>query len=138
MSRKRDRHGRGFRGILPPPHTPGYRTRRQRFDDLVVDAARALLEKYPRRLANLHVSVQETPGSDPAPWEEQRVPLGRFFPADRETPPTLVIYRRPIVTRSNDWEDTKLLVRQALSQQLSGMIGKSPEEIDPQAWPEDF
>ena len=37
--RRRDRHGRGLRGVLAPPGVPLYRTRTERFDDLVLQAA---------------------------------------------------------------------------------------------------
>ena len=32
---RRDRHGRGLRGPLVPPHLPAWRTRAERFDELV-------------------------------------------------------------------------------------------------------
>ena len=37
--RRRDRRGRGLRGPLLPPELPAARSRSERFDDLVPDAA---------------------------------------------------------------------------------------------------
>ena len=39
--RRRNRHGRGLRGELMLPTLPGYRTRSDRFDELVMDSAAA-------------------------------------------------------------------------------------------------
>ena len=38
-ARRRDRHGRGLRGPLLPPILPAWRTRAERFDELVTSAA---------------------------------------------------------------------------------------------------
>jgi hypothetical protein len=135
--RRRDRHGRGLRGELLPPHLPGHRTRRELFDDTVLDAARALVERYPRRLEHLEVAVEEVPLTDPAPWEESAVALGRAFPADRDHPPRVVLFRRPIQTRCSLPGDLELLVRQVLADQIASLLHLDPEDVDPEAWGED-
>ena len=38
--RRRDRHGRGLRGPLLPPTLPGWRTRAERFDELMSELPR--------------------------------------------------------------------------------------------------
>src|SRR5699024_6540783 len=48
--RRRDRRGRGRRWDLIPPHLPGYRSRRERFDDLVAGAGAALVDRRPRAI----------------------------------------------------------------------------------------
>lgn len=131
---RRDRHGRGFRGPVVPPHLPGYRTRRARFDELVRDCAEDLLERFPRRLEHLQVAVEDVPPADPSPWEAGGVALGRYLPADRTHPPRVVLYRRPISTRTADDDDLELFIRQVLSEQVASMLGKNPEDIDPGAW----
>ena len=40
--RRRDRHGRGSRGPLLPPTLPGWRTRAERFDELMLSAVQRL------------------------------------------------------------------------------------------------
>jgi predicted Zn-dependent protease with MMP-like domain len=135
--RHRDRHGRGLRGDLLPPHLPGHRSRREEFDDTVLDAARALVERYPRRLEHLQVAVEEVPTSDPAPWEESAVALGRAFPADRDHPPRVVLFRRPIQTRCARPPELELLVRQVLADQIASLLHLAPEDVDPEAWDEE-
>lgn len=132
--RRRDRHGRGFRGMLLPPHLPGHLTRREEFDDAVLDAADPLLERFGRRLEHLAISVEEVPPADPAPWEMQAVPLGRYVPPDRDHPPQVIIYRRPVVSRCTAPEDLEIMVRQVLAEQIGAMLGMDPEDVDPGAW----
>ena len=133
-SRRRDRRGRGRRWDLIPPHLPGHRTRRERFDDLVADAGAALTERFPRRLAHLQVLVEEVPSADPAPWEEAQVVLGRAVPGTREHPPRVVVYRRPLETRCVTATELEMLVRQVLSEQIGSLLSIAPEDVDPEAW----
>lgn len=132
--RRRDRHGRGFRGMLLPPHLPGHLTRREIFDDTVLDCAETLMTRFGRRLEHLAVSVQEIPSTDPAPWEMQAVPLGRYIAPDRDHPPQIVLYRRPIVSRCSAPGDLAMLVRQVLAEQIGAMLAMDPEDVDPGAW----
>ena len=132
--RRRDRRGRGRRWDLIPPHLPGHRTRRERFDDLVADAGAALTERFPRRLAHLQVLVEEVPSADPAPWEEAQVVLGRAVPDTREHPPRVVVYRRPLETRCVTATELEMLVRQVLSEQIGSLLSIAPEDVDPEAW----
>lgn len=48
--RRRDRRGRGPRGPLMPSTMPAYRTRAERFDDLVLDAVERLERRWTRQL----------------------------------------------------------------------------------------
>lgn len=132
--RRRDRRGRGRRWDLIPPHLPGHLTRRERFDELVADAGAALAERFPRRLEHLQVLVEEVPPSDPAPWEEARVLLGRVIPPSREHPARVIVYRRPLQTRCEDESELEALVRQVLSEQIGALLGIAPEDVDPEAW----
>lgn len=132
--RRRDRRGRGRRWDLIPPHLPGYRTRRERFDDLVAAAGAALTERFPRRLTHLQVLVEEVPPSDPAPWEDATVLLGRVVPPTREHPARAIVYRLPLQTRCATEADLELLVRQVLAEQVASLLRLDPEDVDPEAW----
>lgn len=136
-ARRRDRHGRGRRFDLVPPHLPGFRTRRERFDDTVADLAADVAERFPRRLAHLQVLVEEVPAADPAPWEDAPVLLGRALPATRERPATVIVYRRPVVTRCVGDAEIEGLVRQVLAEQIGSLLGLPPEDVDPEAWGEE-
>jgi hypothetical protein len=76
--RRRDRHGRGLRGSLVPPDVPLYRSRSDRFDDLVLLAVSQLEPRWEAELSGIEFRVEEIPPvigdiDDPEP-----VPLGRL------------------------------------------------------------
>lgn len=100
----------------------------------MLEAVRPHLERFGRRLEHVRVRVEEVPASDPAPWEGEAVPLGRFVPADRQDPPTIVLYRRPIETRATGRSEIELMVRQVLAEQIGAMLSLPPEDVDPEAW----
>lgn len=129
--RRRDRRGRGLRGPLLPPDLPGYRTRADRFDDLVLDAVERLERRWSRQLEGTEFAVEEVPPSQPAPWEHGGVPLGRYFPADAGLAPRIVVYRRPVETRAVDDADLASLVRDVVVEQVAHLLARAPEEIDP-------
>ena len=128
---RRDRHGRGLRGPLLPPTLPGWRTRRERFDELVIESAQDLLRAWPQVEA-IQFAVEEVPPSDPAPWE-RAIALGRSFTAEPRAglPSRVVIYRRPVTSRVGGPEELAELVRRVVVEQVASILGRRPEEIDP-------
>lgn len=127
MSRRRDRHGHGLRGPLAWPPLPRMGSRRDQFDELVLDAAERLEEILGQEL-RLELAVEEVPPSDPAPWEHD-VALGRLFPAERGVSARLVIYRRPICQRAHDQTELAALVGEVVTEQVARMLGRDPEEL---------
>jgi predicted Zn-dependent protease with MMP-like domain len=126
---RRDRHGRGLRRPLHPLGSPGMRSRGELFDDAVADAAERLGERWGRRWGKVEFSTEDVPPSDPAPWEEG-VALGRLFPADLGQPTRIVLYRRPIEQRC-DPHELRALVRDVLAEHVGHLLGRSPEDVDP-------
>jgi hypothetical protein len=116
---------------LLPPFAPAYRTRSARFDDLVIDFIARLDRRWGSLLAGSEFAVEDVPPSDPAPWEDGTVPLGRCFPAESGSPARVVLYRRPIEARALDSEDMEDLVRDVLIEQVAHLLARTPEEIDP-------
>lgn len=102
-------------------------TRRERFDELVLDAAEALELALGHELG-IELAVEEVPPSDPAPWEHG-VPLGRLFPAQRTMPARLVLYRRPIVQRAHEPEELATLVSEVVTEQVARMLGRDPDGL---------
>jgi hypothetical protein len=74
--RRRDRHGRGLRGSLVPPDVPLYRSRSDRFDDLVLLAVSQLEPRWEAELAGIEFGVEEIPPVIPDPGDPEPVPLG--------------------------------------------------------------
>jgi len=130
--RRRDRRGRGPRGPLMPTTMPAYRTRAERFDDLVLDAVERLERGWAKQLDGTEFAVEDVPPSNPAPWERGGVPLGRYFPADAGLPARIVVYRRPVESRASDPLDLADLVRDVVVEQVAHMLGRSPEDVDPE------
>ena len=130
---RRDRHGRGLRGPLVPPHLPAWRTRAERFDELVVAAADDLTRPRPP-VGSIQFAVEEVPPSDPAPWEHGVV-LGRGFAAQPRAglPSRIVVYRRPVASRAREDAELAGLVRRVVVEQVALVLGRGPDEIDPQA-----
>ncbi|WP_231384231.1 metallopeptidase family protein [Cellulomonas sp. URHD0024] len=129
--RRRDRRGRGPRGPLLPSTMPAYRTRAERFDDLVLDAVERIERRWTRQLSGTEFAVEDVPPSDPAPWERGGVPLGRYFPADAGLQARIVIYRRPVESRAGDPFDMADLVRDVVVEQVAHLLGRSPDDVDP-------
>ncbi|WP_131103964.1 metallopeptidase family protein [Ornithinimicrobium sufpigmenti] len=127
MGPRRDRHGRGPRGPLAWPPLPLMTTRRERFDELVLDAVETV-ERILGHGLGIELAVEEVPPSDPAPWEHG-VPLGRLFPAERSMPARLVIYRRPIVQRAQEPEELAALVSEVVTEQVARMLGRDPDDL---------
>src|SRR5690625_4648218 len=130
-ARRRDRRGRGLRGPLLPPTLPGWRTRSEVFDDAVLGAVERLERRWGRRLAAVEFGVEEVPPSDPRPWEDDAIALGRFFPADPTAglPDRIVLYRRPIQSRCEDATEVGLLVEEVVREQVAHLLGRDPEDI---------
>ena len=114
-----------------PATMPAFRTRAQRFDDLVLDAVEHLERRWARQLGGTEFAVEDVPPSNPAPWERGGVPLGRYFPADAGLPARIVVYRRPVEARAQDTVDLADLVRDVVVEQVAHMLGRAPEDVDP-------
>src|SRR3954452_5752251 len=130
-SRARDRHGRGLRGPLVPREVPAWRSRRDRFDDRVLDAVERLEQLWAGQLEGVEFAVEDIPPSDPAPWEHDEVPLGRFFPAGGGLPTRIVVYRRPVETRARERSALAVLVHHVVVEQVAHLLDVEPSAVDP-------
>ena len=115
-----------------PSTVPAFRTRAERFDDLVLAAVERLERRWASELEGTEFAVEDVPPSAPAPWESGGVPLGRYFAADAGLPNRIVIYRRPVETRALDATDLGGLVRDVVVEQVAHLLGRPPEDVDPE------
>ncbi len=158
--RRRDRHGRGLRGALAPPGVPLYRTRTERFDDLVLQAVARLEPQWEAHLSGVEFAVEEIPPLDEASGGAHgAVPLSRLEPgsprprgpepdddwpdgpgkpgADRpetatgQDPPRIVVYRRPLMARADDEDELGELVFDVVVEEFARMLGLDPGDVDP-------
>jgi hypothetical protein len=106
------------------------RTRRDQFDDYVLDAAARLEATCGRAFPVVEFAVEDVPRG-PAPWDRGEVPLGRLYPAGTSRPARIVVYRRPLETRTSDRRDIAALVADVVTEQVASLLGVRPEELDP-------
>jgi predicted Zn-dependent protease with MMP-like domain len=139
LVRRRDRHGRGVRGRLVPPGVPLYRTRSQQFDDMVLDAVARLEPRWEAELAGVEFAVQEVPEADELIDDSIPLPLARTVPGTPEsvtparpaTPARIVVYRRPLMARSESEGELSELVFDVVVEELADLLGLDPDSVDP-------
>lgn len=112
------------------PPVPVMRSRSERFDDLVLDAAGRLETRLGEQVGDVEFAVEDVPPSDPAAWESG-VPLGRLFPAQARMAPRVVVYRRPVETRVTEHHELAVLVNDVVVEQVAALLGIDPGELDP-------
>jgi predicted Zn-dependent protease with MMP-like domain len=119
--RRRDRHGRGLRGVLVPPEVPLYRTRAERFDDLVLQAVARLEPQWEAHLSGVEFAVEEIPPAGAiAAGSRGPVPLSRLEPG-----PAPQGQARPPEQRTTGPRPDPLITREA------GDSGAGPAEPQP-------
>ncbi len=132
---RQDRRGRGLRTPLLPPEVPGYRTRAELFDQVVMDSVVELEGRWPGKLDLIEFAVDDVPSLPPGAVVsssdvvvDDGVPLARFFPPGidrrgRRTKARIVVYRRPLELRASASADLVDLVTDVLDEQLSAVLG---------------
>jgi predicted Zn-dependent protease with MMP-like domain len=137
--RRRDSHGRGLRGTLTPQDLPLYRSRAQRFDDLVLEAVAQLEPRWEAELSGVEFAVEEIPAADLPDDEPDPVPLARLDPGSPAAgdprhparPARIVLYRRPLMARADDEEDLSELVLDVVVEEFARLLGVDPQAVDP-------
>jgi predicted Zn-dependent protease with MMP-like domain len=142
--RRRDRHGRGLRGVLAPPEVPLHRSRAERFDDLILQAVARLETRWEAQLSGVEFAVEEIPRTDPRGPGPAEVPLGRLDAGSPATddghparPPRIVVYRRPLAARADSEDELGELVFDVVVEEFARLLGVDPEDVDPDYAPGD-
>jgi predicted Zn-dependent protease with MMP-like domain len=132
---RRDRRGRGLRGpaALGHPATgrpPRPRSRREWFDQLVLDVVTDLDERWSDHLGLVEYAVEDTPQL-PDDWESGSVPLSSLVRGTGGTPTRLVVFRRPLEHRAADRAELEAMVLTVLVEQVAELLGIPPSDVDP-------
>jgi zinicin-like metallopeptidase len=134
--RDRRERGRGGPWILPGPHSPqgvpADRSRRDRFDALVLSAVAELEAWWPAELAEVEFGVEEVPWVEDD-WQPAEVPVATLVHRSSRRPARIVVYRLPIRTRAHRAARPAIerdLVYAALIHQVAELLGRPPHEID--------
>ena len=123
-------------GPLSPRGVPRTLSPREDFDSMVLDVVEDLEERWHAELGLVEFAVEETP-MVPDDWSADTVPLATLVPGSNGRPPGRVLCRRPIELRADTRADLSAMVLTVLVEQVSELIGRPPEEIDPRYDPED-
>jgi predicted Zn-dependent protease with MMP-like domain len=137
--RRRDRHGRGLRGLLVPMDVPLYRSRSERFDDLVLLAVSQLEPRWEAELSGVEFAVEEIPSADLASDDPEPVPLARLEPGSADVgspehparPARIVVYRRPLMARADGDDELGELVLDVVVEEFALLLGLDPQVVDP-------
>jgi len=117
-------------GPLTPTGVPRSDTARDRFDVLVLDAVSSLEERWKDELGLVEFAVEETPVL-PDDWAASTIPLASLVRGTGDRPTRLVLFRRPIELRAETPADLGALVHTVLVEQVSELLDRRPDEIDP-------
>jgi predicted Zn-dependent protease with MMP-like domain len=144
--RRRDRRGRGLRGLIYPASTPAARTRAEKFDALVLAALEPIELRWGSELVDLDLAVDDVPevdetSPDKVVWgqgvlEDTGVPLAQLVPAgvDPDGMPSrarIVLYCRPLATRAkHSDEDLADLLHEVLVEQVAEYLNIEPDAVD--------
>nr|WP_211176936.1 metallopeptidase family protein [Pseudonocardia acidicola] len=143
--RRRDRRGRGLRGLLYPVTTPASKTRAEKFDSMVLEALEPIEQRWGPELADLDLAVDEVPevdetSPDDVVWgtgvlADVGVPLAQLVPAgvDHTGLPSrarIVLYRRPLEARARGGADLADLLHEVLVEQVAEYLNIEPDVVD--------
>ena len=143
--RRRDRRGRGLRGLLYPSTIPAAKTRAERFDAMVLEALEPIEQRWGAELTELDLAVDEVPevdetSPDEVVWQagvlaDVGVPLAQLVPAgvDPEGLPSrarIVLYRRPLEARARGGADLAELLHEVLVEQVAEYLNIEPDAVD--------
>lgn len=114
-----------------PAALPVARSRADAFDELVLAAVEEVAPRLGNRLDEVEFAVEDIPPAavigQLAPGEP--VPLGSWAAGEGRGPAKVVVYRRPVELRAGT--DLAELLSIVVVEQLAGLFGIPPEQIDP-------
>lgn len=126
-TRRRDRRGRGLRGVLAPRAVPLHRSRSHAFDDLVAESALRLQPRWGGQLQEVEFLVEDVPPGE----NGGGIPLGAWRPGADDRPARIIVYRRPVETRATGERARATLVHDVVVEQVAELLGLEPETVDP-------
>ena len=123
-------------GPLSPFGVPLTRSRKAEFDAIVLSVVHELEARWHAELGLVEFAVEETP-MVPDDWDADTVPLASLVRGTGGRPTRLVLFRRPIELRAEGRTELTALVLTVLVEQVSELLGRPPEEIDPRYDPDE-
>jgi predicted Zn-dependent protease with MMP-like domain len=112
------------------PGRPELRTRRERFDDLVLSIVTEIDDRWQERLGLVEYAVEDAP-QIPDDWSSETVPLSSLIRGSGTTPTRLVVFRRPIEHRCESRLELEAMLLTVIVEQVAELLGIDPEMVDP-------
>lgn len=120
-------------GVVPlRPGTTALRSRRERFDQVVLEVVTPLDARWQGRLGLVEYAVEDAPLL-PDDWGDTTVPLSSLVRGKGQQPTRLVLFRRPIEHRAESRTDLVALVHTVVVEQLAELMGVDPDDVEGQA-----
>jgi len=117
-------------GPLAPDGVPVVKSPKAVFDTVVLDVLEDLEDRWHAELGLVEFAVEEAP-MVPDDWDSGTVPLASLVRGSGARPTRLVLFRKPIELRAETRSDLSAMVLTVLVEQVSELLGRPPEEIDP-------
>jgi predicted Zn-dependent protease with MMP-like domain len=116
-------------GVMPwRPGTTALRSRRERFDQLVLDVVAPVDARWHHRLGLVEYAVEDAPLL-PDDWGDQTVPLSSLVRGKGADPTRLVLFRRPIEHRTKSRSELVALVHTVVVEQVAELLGIDPDDV---------
>ena len=106
---------------------------------MVLDAVARLESRWETELAGVEFAVQEVPEAEELVDDSVPLPLARTVPATPSsadparpaTPARIVVYRRPLMARSESDVELTELVFDIVVEEFAAFLGLDPDSVDP-------
>jgi predicted Zn-dependent protease with MMP-like domain len=106
-------------------------TRSEKFDDVVREEVQRIAAQWQSELEGVEFAVEDVPEVEPGTTTVPLSVLRRISVGGTETP-RIVIFRRPVEARGGDDDgDLAKLVRELVVDEVAGLLGISPDQVDP-------
>lgn len=114
------------------PTHPGYRTRSDRFDDMVLDSAQRLHDIWGKTLDGVRFGVDEIPPDlEQLAAHSSSVPMGSYTAGTDAEGPMITVYRLVVEQGCPGPEELQDLVHDVVVEYTAEMLGVAPETLDP-------
>jgi hypothetical protein len=106
---------------------------------MVLDAVARLEGRWEAELTGVEFAVQEVPEAEELADDSGPLPLARTVPGSPEsrdparpaTPTRIVVYRRPLMARSETDAELSDLVFDVVVEEFARYLGLDPDSVDP-------
>lgn len=134
--RRRNRHGRGRRGPMLLEPLPGSRTRGERFEDLLIESAERLADRWGEKVTSIDFRIMMVPNTKVLERVEAagtRVPWGTNRAGRPGRSERITLYRRPIEEAcAHAPELLPELIHISIVEQLADRWAMDPQLVDPE------